>query len=549
MCIQVLWLANMWTADTYAEQKDVIDIAKKWLDVCEREHKDCNRIDENVLPTRLISIAGDTPRLVLTAGWEASPRHRYSTLSHRWGDDEFLKLTEDNQDSLLTSIPLSELPKTFKDAIDISQRIGLEYLWIDSLCIVQGNAADWRREAGSMNSVYGNSYLNIAASSAESVHEGCFLKPSSMVDGLRIPITINGVPLVREFRSSSVYDLSTTKSHLSTRAWALQERVLPSRTIHFGRRGAFWECRTTTANEFLPGGFPKQLGIGLLNERIRKGHFASWWSDVVRLYSKANLTFPSDRLPALCGIARRAHEEGSGRYLAGLWQGQDIEAQLCWHVRTPRVRPAWRAPSWSWASVDGGVSYFTRQEGILDTVYAHVLEGEVKLACENPFGEVSSGSLRIACSGMLDARFGEVGTVRIHSGDAELDYLVSLDCLDEETKTDSTVYLMPLLGGATGCAMIRKGDGDDGEGERINEMMVCGLILKMREGATGHFSRVGSFQFYKDPFTRGDRKVDEHFDPFMEAFESRAAKVAESVCVEVVENAENPSERYVVSVF
>jgi hypothetical protein len=370
VCSYVFFFANAWTADVYDEKRDVLDIAKTWMVDCARDHKDCNKNKDNALPTRLISIAGDVPRLVLTKGLETSPRHRYSTLSHRWGEDNFLKLTEENHESLLTSVPLSELPKTFVDAIHISQRLGLEYIWIDSLCIIQGDAADWSKEAGSMSSVYGNSYLNIAASSAVNVHEGCFLKSPSMVDGLRVPITINGIPLVREFRSSSVYALSTTESHLSTRAWALQERVLPSRTIHFGRRGAFWECRTTTANEFLPGGFPNKLGRGLLNERIRTEHFASWWSDVVRLYSKANLTYPSDKLPALCGIARRAYEERGGHYLAGLWQDEDIEAQLCWRAMMPHARPAWRAPSWSWASVDGEVGYRVRQEGILDTVYA-----------------------------------------------------------------------------------------------------------------------------------------------------------------------------------
>jgi hypothetical protein len=122
-----------------------------------------------------------------------------------------------------------------------------------------------------MSFVYGNSFMNIAASSSPSVHGGCFVKPTSMVDGFRALLTVqHSSSLVREFRCSDVYALNTTHSHLATRAWALQERILPSRTIHFGRRGAFWECKSTTANEFLPGGFPKQLGGSIINERARK---------------------------------------------------------------------------------------------------------------------------------------------------------------------------------------------------------------------------------------------------------------------------------------
>jgi hypothetical protein len=147
----------------------------------------------------------------------------------------------------------------------------------------------------------------------------------------------------------------------------------------------------------------------------------------------------------------------------------------------------------------------------------------------------------------LDARYGDAGTVKIRSGDAELEYSVFLDCLDEETKIGSTVYLMPLLGGRTGSAMSR--DGDDGEKERVEEMMVCGLLLKMKESSVGHFSRIGTFQFYKDPMRWVKRKVEERFDPFMKAFELESSKVTESVCVEVIENFANPNERYVISIF
>ncbi|KAF1849039.1 HET-domain-containing protein [Cucurbitaria berberidis CBS 394.84] len=533
------------SADTYDKQRDVLDIANSWIERCSENHEDCNNNDQDVLPSRLISIASDVPRLVLTKGWEMRPR--YSTLSHRWGDENFLKLTEENQNSLLSMIPLQELPKTFRDAIHISRRLGLEYLWIDSLCIIQGNTEDWRREASLMSSVYGGSFINIAAASAVSVHEGCFLKTPHLVDGLRASITVSGGNLVRDFRSQSVYRMSTTDSHLATRAWAFQEKILPPRTIHFGNRGAFWECRTMTANEFLPDGFKRQLGSGLINQRTRQSSFEYWWDDVVRLYSTTDLTYSQDKLPALSGIVRQIHNERGGQYLAGMWREDDIEAQLCWKATNPRRRPSWRAPSWSWASIDGGVSYKVRQSGILDDIYAHVLDAEMTFLGQNPFGEVSGGRLRIACSGMLAARFDEGGTVKIESDErdinADAEYPVSPDCLDDEWRSGgSTVYLLPLLGGKTGSGRYVD------EGKSIAEMMICGILLRESGGVAGQFCRIGMFQFWKDEiiYEGPDKKEKEYLEPFLKAFKQGAASVAESVCAEVVQNPDFPDERYVI---
>lgn len=326
------------------------------------------------LPTRLISVAGPTPHLVLTAGWELKPR--FCTLSHCWGSKPFLKLTDDNYESFLTRIPIGELPRTFQDAIHISRKFGVDYLWIDSLCIIQGNIEDWRREAGLMSNVYGASYINIAASSATSVHEGCFLKEPHMVDGLRARININGDKYVREFRGSGLYHRSVLKSHLATRAWALQEKLLPPRTIHFGDRGAFWECRLETANEFLPNGFPGDYTFSLIGKKQRR-HFQIWWELVVRLYSAANLTFQSDKLPAIAGIARSVAKERGGQYLAGMWR-ENLEIQLCWQAQHPQSKPQWRAPSWAWASASGPTSYYYLVAAgfILYNMYTQVIEAQ-----------------------------------------------------------------------------------------------------------------------------------------------------------------------------
>ena len=102
--------------------------------------------------------------------------------------------------------------------------------------------------------------------------------------------------------------------------------MLPPRTIHFGDRGAFWECRTKIASEYLLDGFPSMLVSPLVQ---RKGKFQWLWKQIVQLYSAANLTFGKDKLPVLSGVARLGHDETGDQYLAGLWRSQ-IEEQLCW---------------------------------------------------------------------------------------------------------------------------------------------------------------------------------------------------------------------------
>lgn len=210
-------------------------------------------------------------------------------MSHAWGSKPFLTLTSDAYHSFLREIPFNDLTKTFKDAIEITRRLGLDFIWIDSLCIVQGDEEDWEKESSLMANVYGGSTINIAASSAVDGSQGCFLKPLYFSGGLQSRISVNGVSAIRNFHNGQVHDDSTVSSYLATRAWTLQERLLAPRTIHLGDRGAFWECRTAVASEFLPDGYWHFRGPSLV---CRDGiPLRSNWREIVRLFSRAALTF------------------------------------------------------------------------------------------------------------------------------------------------------------------------------------------------------------------------------------------------------------------
>jgi hypothetical protein len=136
-------------------------------------------------------------------------------------------LSKDNLSELSFGISPQQLPKTFADAVEITRKLEVQYIWIDSLCIVQDDEDDWRRESALMEHVYGGSHLNIAASSATSVHGGCWVATKGMQSTFRTKVSVGDRELVREIRDDNCYDVAVWESHLATRAWALQEK-LPS---------------------------------------------------------------------------------------------------------------------------------------------------------------------------------------------------------------------------------------------------------------------------------------------------------------------------------
>lgn len=148
------------------------------------------------MPTRLLSIRYNPIRLCSS---NTRQERNYAPLIHCWGSkpEILLKLTEENIDELHQSIPLQRLSRTFKEAIYIALELGLDYIWIDSLCIIQDDAEDWRRESTLMGQVYGNSFINIAASSAIDGSYGCFMQrrgPSQCSHTLRVKINHDPEP-------------------------------------------------------------------------------------------------------------------------------------------------------------------------------------------------------------------------------------------------------------------------------------------------------------------------------------------------------------------
>ena len=188
---------------------------KKWLRKCSTSHVQCNSAKKHEKPTRLLSIANGTVRLVFSKDLERVPE--YAALSYCWGREPFLTLTEDRLVPFLNEIPFDELPKTFREAISAARELGVEYIWIDALCIIQGqeDSSDWLAEASRMRSVYGGSLVTIAASAATNVHKGLIHDAPLRAGGFSARTTTKTFCAVRSFHSPTLYWEATSETPLS----------------------------------------------------------------------------------------------------------------------------------------------------------------------------------------------------------------------------------------------------------------------------------------------------------------------------------------------
>lgn len=190
------------------------------------------------MPTRLIEVS-DTIRLVNSIEIDSS---RYVALSHCWGQGRDISrfcTFNSNVSQLRKSIDFEQLPLTFQDAIRVVRALGLKYIWIDSLCIIQDNEQDWSNEAAKMEQVFSGSYFTIAASSAKSSSEG-FLSPR----GSRPCIQLTTKAIGRLYVCPNIdnFHKDVELGELNRRGWVLQERVLSRRTIYFSSTQIYWEC-------------------------------------------------------------------------------------------------------------------------------------------------------------------------------------------------------------------------------------------------------------------------------------------------------------------
>ncbi|KAH7161054.1 heterokaryon incompatibility protein-domain-containing protein [Dactylonectria macrodidyma] len=369
------------------------------LSSCDESHKACEQLDSKPLPRRVLDVRGDKVTLRDSAGQFGE----YCALSYRWGPPEqTLRTTDINIGNMMNGIDLESFPKLLQDAITLTRRLGVPYLWIDALCIIQGNKEDWEAEAPKMGEYYRHAVLTISASLANEVSEP-FLVPRdeirkellsvfeftssdgavSQIIARRVP-DYAGIPLV-------------ANSPLSSRAWTWQENVLSTRIAHFTKTEIIWECRSQQAFE---NGATLQCAVGLAYRFARAGDdLEYYWKVLVMEYSKRELTYESDRLPAISSVAAHFSKSIPGRYLAGVWEHwlfSDMVWKASWGFEntmplTPKDSS--EIPSWSWGSVTGQVHFALEACVDSDKLSAiKLIDADCHPAGGNPYGQTQENA-------------------------------------------------------------------------------------------------------------------------------------------------------------
>lgn len=381
--------------------------------------------------------------------------------------------------SLLQSLPMSELPSTILDAIHVTRQLNLEYLWIDSLCIIQDDKDDKDAQIGRIPEIFSNAHLTICAASTSSCEQSFLDNPllnEPHIEGwfedfelpFRCPNGARGQIVIQPWVNLYLYH-----EPIHYRAWTLEERLLSPRVLIYGTRMLAWQCQTTQ-NTFechtrvgARGDYRRSLK--LQNAMAQKPNVFSsvfeepetqlrgMWVDLVEDYTSRALTSPADRLRAIAGLASRF--QGVFRnyeYKAGLWHGSSKSGnksfllhQLLWEQSDSAINTAGRrpnpidpcAPSWSWASVSTQVSWFsqacsadTRHEEPAMTAPSEVLKCvALPTRASNPFGRVEQsfvvleGPLRTSATVQL-TKISDHWDWKVECAEFDLDTFFSCQC-------------------------------------------------------------------------------------------------------------------------
>jgi len=375
---------------TAAHEPDLhIPLTRSWLDECLASHKACSvtvaaTAAASSMPTRVIEVGapGSPTRLVATS---PAAQEAYLALSYCWGPGaDTFTLTRRTMQSMLLEIDEAALARTHREVLALARAHAIRYVWIDALCIVQGDAEDWERESKRMEQVYENATVTIVAGRADDARNGF------VANDYRPAAEPCAVPLGSDPAQGELFvalPRSRAVGPVETRGWCFQEAVLSRRAIVYGAEQLMFRCRTGTiaedfgkksaATKTASAGSPEAAFIAAINAppETRREQMLNEWYHVVSQYSKRRLSNPHDVFAAVSSLARLTQHGLQSRYLAGVWESDLVPGLMWipfhhhWSKHPPLKRPSptkfapppvTRAPSWSWAAVEGPVFYTYR---------------------------------------------------------------------------------------------------------------------------------------------------------------------------------------------
>ncbi|KAH8671600.1 heterokaryon incompatibility protein-domain-containing protein [Xylariales sp. PMI_506] len=469
-----------------------------WLQKCNCYKEECAQTQlaaKSFTPRRLIdTIDFHRGQVRIVDGDFVSEPVRYITLSHCWGSGAECKLELSSIDEFKNGITLERLPRTFSEAIQVTAALGMRYIWIDSICIIQDCEDDWKSNAAQMWEVYSRSYVTLAATASSNSSEGLF---RTRMASTTSPFTIE-VPEGHEQISAGKYRVyndmewsqSVENAPLNKRGWVFQERMLSPRIIHFAQNQLYFECRELRASERFPSRIPNRFVINTFRDRLPSHgsggmnmELMNVWDEILRNYTTLKLSRTTDKLVAISAILRQLSDAMSigGKLFAGLWEYSFL-GQLCWQASNyASTSKSSSAPSWSWVSIDGPISpNFVDLEGPSskrNRAIATVLS--VSIADEAiPFTSTSDSRLRISAP-LLRMRVDQLDTKKPQPGRPEKTKK-SLSAIREEA-----------------IKSLRKTNPEyTGENYRLSGMSVDGLPLGPGQSMLGMDVSVGAIVDY-----------------------------------------------------
>ena len=389
--------------------------AKSCLEDCIERHHVCRTgAAVSITPTRLVYVGLNNSeiKLVELARGTVTP---FAALSYCWGKAVPITTESKTIAARKAGLEWDCLPPVLQDAMTVTRYLGLQYVWIDALCIIQDSKEDWQIESSRMADIYQGSVVTIAASSSDSCAVP-FLK-SRPEGGTAYPMALqvdgkDGQPYSLNLRKPAPPHY-TDGEPLNTRSWTYQERVLSSRILHYTANELVWECRRgirceCQAHDDPPVTPGRPEAASSDDEKVmtrkhstdpRTGDPLLAWEGGLGYYTRRNLTYQSDRLPALSGIASVVQQRTGWTYLAGLWR-EDLLNDLQWDVldydfHNRRALDTYRAPTFSWASLEVSSRYPYHENAASFKCKTEILDANCVPDGLNPLGAVKDGFAKV----------------------------------------------------------------------------------------------------------------------------------------------------------
>ncbi|USP81702.1 hypothetical protein yc1106_08976 [Curvularia clavata] len=390
------------------------------------KHKACKAFMEknrnNIAPARLLDVRSNSQLRLYTVPQGEHPL--YAALSYCWGrsqQQQDTKTTIANVRDRRGGIDIRQLPQSIIDAVEVTRRLELSYLWVDALCILQDHEIDRKSEMSKMASIYRGATITISAASADDSTEG-FLRnynPRKAYGSLfRLPYhnkhaggVVKGSVFLSERPVADMY-----QENIDRRAWTMQEDMLSLRLLRFGSGKTTWRCPTYPNAKKIYGGdvpgvnnkdpnFCVSSPYRIAQVRSNISAFGPWgsqedWLRAIREYTLRELSNPNDRLPACAALAENfaaVMDFTSSDYLAGLWKN-NIHMHLLWHRLEGKKAESIFNPTWSWASIDGPIGFlgFALSEPTPGAKNAKYVSSSMKYEFDNhKYSGVIEGSLRL----------------------------------------------------------------------------------------------------------------------------------------------------------